>query len=97
MLFEGPAPSELAEWVKTIPAPSLPPLQPGYPNGSRRGQGYPTRSYLPQGIYVQDPRGPILCRPLACIVEGDWIFPVRENAIACLQSRAEEPARVPPP
>lgn len=96
-LFEGAPPDDLTSWLQSLPPPPPPPIPPGYTAATWHAQN-PSRTYLPQGTFVQDYRGGgTLVAPLAVVSDTDWIFPVSENAVACVQGRAEEPAAVTPP
>jgi len=96
-LFDSPVPDDLNSWLQALPPPPPPQVPPGYTAATWRAQN-PSRTYLPQGTFVQDYRGGgTLVAPLAVVADADWIFPVAENAVACLQGRAEEPAALTPP
>jgi hypothetical protein len=97
MLFDTAPPEDLASWVQSLPPAPPPPIPPGYTTATWRTQS-PSRSYLPQGVFEQDYRGGgTITGQLAVVADTDWIFPVAENAVACMQGRAEEPAATAPP
>jgi len=93
VLFDVALPAGLAEWTQALEKAPAPAVVPGYTNsygggGNNRGS---RRTYLPQGIFIQDDRGGgTFCENRAAVVGGVWIFPVAENALACVSGRTME-------
>jgi len=92
LLFDAAIPAELLRWVESLEKKPATSLMAGYANpmGGSAFQGS-RRSYMPQGIFVQDDRGGgTLCDTRALVSGNAWIFPVSESAIACVSGQMME-------
>jgi len=92
-LWHATLPDELKSWVKSLPQPQEQ-INPQL-SAMMAANGYRTgprpHAYLPQGVLTQDERGGgKLYGQRAVLLEGSWVFPVHDGAIACLTSAKDE-------
>lgn len=81
-LFDVALPEEVKAWKKTFVKDASPMSIPGY---TMSQQDNNHRSYLPQGILIQDNQGGgVFCENTAVVTDNLWIFPVSDNGIVCL-------------
>jgi hypothetical protein len=92
-LFDQPWPKDVIEWRKAEVSRTSAQVMPILP-----GMGGPVlpaqyrRTYVPQGVFLQDQRGGgILCGPLAAVSEDLWIAPLHDRAVICLRGQFQKP------
>jgi hypothetical protein len=92
-LFDQPWPKDVTEWGKaeaSRTAAQAVPVMPGM-GGPVQPVQY-RRTYVPQGIFLQDQRGGgILCGPLSAVSEDLWIAPLHDRAVICLRGQFQKP------
>ncbi|CAN5913026.1 hypothetical protein BH11VER1_BH11VER1_41380 [soil metagenome] len=93
VLFDVSLPEEVKVWKKTFVKDAAPMSIPGY---AMRQQVFNHRSYLPQGILIQDNQGGgILCQTTSVVTGDLWIFPVSGNGIVCVSGAPSETSATP--